>query len=79
MSVHTKADWKPWLEERRHFKNRESEGLTKDMEALAAHIKRLQELAPKDTAGWPIGNALKTIDTLHLEYLRIQRLIEQLR
>jgi len=46
-----KEDWQPWHDEIKHYAKRETQGLTRDLEALEAHIKKLREVAPKDSAG----------------------------
>lgn len=75
----TQQDWELWEKERTYFKARETEGFTKDFAALEAHIKRLQEVAPKDKAGWPVGQALKVIDQLQRDFHRIQTLFNLVR
>lgn len=64
MPVLHKEDWQAWHEEINRYKNRETEGLTRDLEALEAHIKKLREVAPKDKAGYLQTNALIYLNTL---------------
>lgn len=59
-----KEDWQPWHDEINRYARRETQGLTKDIEALEAHIKKLREVAPKDRAGYPYITALTYIDKL---------------
>ena len=59
-----KADWEKWHEERERFARRETEGFEGDIKALEAHIKNLREVSPKDSAGYPVGDALSYIADL---------------
>lgn len=61
-------DWTDWKAERRRFTGRDTEGFTKDMAALEAHIKALTEVIPKDKAGFPDLTALFLIQTLTRDY-----------
>ncbi|GAI67271.1 unnamed protein product [marine sediment metagenome] len=60
----TKDSWQPWHDEIKSFKARETEGLDKDMAALEAHIKKLREICPKDSAGYPNTRALAYLNKL---------------
>jgi hypothetical protein len=71
----TAEDWKLWHEERQAFAARETEGFTKDLEALKEHILRLQAVAPKDNAGWPVTTALISLDKLKREYDRFVTIV----
>lgn len=75
----TKDDWELWNKEREAFNSTETEGFTKDLAALEAHIRQLQKLAPKDSAGWPTANALRVIDQLQRDFGRIKTLVANLR
>lgn len=68
--------WEAWHKERKAFESRETEGFTKDLEALKQHILKLQHLAPKDQARWPSTDALIIIDKLQREYKQALSLIE---
>ncbi len=61
-----KDDWKPWHEEIKRYANRDTEGLTKDLAALEAHIKKLAEVCPKDSAGFPHTTALIYFNRLQI-------------
>jgi len=69
MARHTKNDWQPWHDEIKRFGTRETEGLDKDLKALEAHIKKLREICPKDSAGYPTTRALTYLNKLqgHLD------------
>lgn len=67
--------WERWHQERTSFVKRETEGFTKDLKALEQHIKKLQEIAPKDEAGWPVTNALTIITKLQKDYIRFKSLL----
>ena len=69
------ADWRAWDKERRDFQGRDTEGFTRDLLALEAHIKVLAEVAPKDRAGWPVQTALIHIGRLTSEYNRFKQYI----
>jgi len=58
------AAWKAWNDERQRYSDYDTQGLEADIKALEAHIRVLQEVAPKDKAGWPDSNALQVIDKL---------------
>ena len=75
----TKDDWELWHQERVNFAHRDTEGFTKDLSALKAHILKLQEVCPKDKAGWPVGTALILLGQLRKEHDRFQRYLDQLR
>ncbi|MBA7661740.1 hypothetical protein ES703_69760 [subsurface metagenome] len=62
----TKNSWQPWRDEIKRFKARETQGLTKDMAALEAHIKKLREICPKDSAGYPHITALIYLNRLQM-------------
>jgi len=74
--VAIKADWTSWHLERSRFLARDTEGFTKDLKAFEQHIKNLTELSPKDTAGFPVGQALFHIDKFHAEYNRFKKYLE---
>lgn len=74
--MNTKDDWKPWHEERERFYTRDTEGFILDLEALKAHILKLQQVCPKDKAGWPHSTALVVLDLLHKEYFAAKKLLE---
>jgi len=61
-----KDDWQPWNDEIRRYTARGTEGLNKDIEALEAHIKKLQEICPKDSAGCRSTEALTYLHSLQL-------------
>lgn len=75
----TKEDWGPWHLEKGIFAKRDTEGFVKDLQALKAHILKLQAICPKDSAGWPVGTALRALTTLQKEYERFNRYFNQLR
>ena len=79
MTVRTKLDWVSWHAERAAFKRRETEGITRDMEALKAHILKLQDLAPKDGTGFPSLSALNVLDTLRRDYDLFQHYLDYLK
>ena len=64
MPLPTAADWKAWNEERQSYLGYASQGFDSDIEALETHIRKLQEVAPKDKADWPNSRALSVIDHL---------------
>jgi len=72
----TKKDWVNWHEERERFSVRGTEGFTKDLEALEAHIKKLIEFAPKDDAGWPVLTALNALQDLKADHARFKRYLD---
>lgn len=74
-----KADWTQWNEERRIFAHRDTEGLTKDLKALKAHILKLQAVCPKDSAQWPVRLALDVIRGLQKDYDRFLRYFPELK
>lgn len=59
-----KGDWQPWHDEIKRYAKRDTQGVTRDLEALEAHIKKLGELAPKDKAGCRHTNAIIYLNTL---------------
>jgi len=59
-----KADGKAWNEERQRFQELEPQGFEIDIANLTKHISKLQEVAPKDRAGWMNTNALEAIEKL---------------
>ncbi|MBA7477218.1 hypothetical protein ES707_12620 [subsurface metagenome] len=62
----TKDNWQLWHAEIWRFGARETEGLDKDLKALAAHIKKLREICPKDSAGYPLVRALAYLNKLKI-------------
>jgi len=60
----TKDSWKAWDEEKNRFAKRETQGFTADLKALEQHIKKLREVCPKDTAGYPHNLALTYLNLL---------------
>ncbi|GAH93378.1 unnamed protein product [marine sediment metagenome] len=66
MTVLHKEDWQAWHDEIKHYAKRETQGLTRDLEALEAHIKKLREVAPKDSAGCRHTDALSYLNSLQL-------------
>lgn len=60
------SSWQPWHDEIKRFGARETEGLEKDLAALAAHIKKLREICPKDSAGYPLVRALAYLNKLQM-------------
>lgn len=58
------ADWKAWNEERQRFLELDSQGFEMDITSLEKHISKLQEVAPKDKAGWMNTHALDAIERL---------------
>jgi len=79
MPILTEKDWKAWHEERERFKKRDTSGFLADIEALAQHILKLQEVCPRDAAGWPAGTALAALDKLKKDLDRFKRYLDQLR
>ena len=65
--------------ERETFAARETRGFTDDLKALKEHILKLQNICPKDKAGWPVGNALSSIRQLQNDYNRFTRYLDQTR
>lgn len=74
----TPVDWGPWNEERAAFTSRDTQGFSKDLAALEAHIKKLQSICPKDKAGWPVGLALYHISKLTKQYNSIRNYLQSL-
>jgi len=72
----SKEDWTKWNEVRNCFQDRDTEGFTKDLEALRAHIKTLRDVSPKDKAGVPETTALLYLDRLTAEYNRFKNYME---
>jgi len=64
----TEQDWSEWHKERENFKKRDTEGFTKDMAALGAHIKALRDVCPKDKAGVPVTAAFLYLDEMVKDY-----------
>jgi hypothetical protein len=64
MTKPTETDRQPWHEEIKSYANRGTEGLSKDMAALEAHIKKLHEICPKDSTGFPHTAALIYLNRL---------------
>lgn len=68
-------NWSEWHEERKRFKERETEGFIKDIAALEAHLIKLRQVAPKDKAGvlhsnaWDYCNKLQKFHDKVMEYL----------
>jgi len=79
MPKKTLDDWKPWHAEMEAFASRDTEGFVNDIHALKAHILKLQAVCPKDSAGWPVGTALRVIDNLQKQHNTFTRYLEQLR
>ena len=63
-------EWTEWNEERKRFQDLETQGYAQDITTLEAHIKKLQEVAPKDKAGWMNSNCLYVVGTLTNELKR---------
>jgi len=76
---HTKDDWKAWDKEKANFAARDTWGFAEDMNALRAHISKLIEVCPKDSAGWPVGAALNVINKLRNNLDTFNRYFDQLR
>ncbi len=53
----TKDPWQPWHDEMKRYAARETVGITKNLAALEAHIKKLREVCPKDA--YHLSNYLK--------------------
>jgi len=70
--VSTGDNWQPWQDEIKRYKARETEGLDKDLKALIAHIEKLREICPKDSAGSPTILALLYIN-------KQQRLLDEVK
>ena len=66
MPRQTKDSWQPWHDEIKRFRARETKGLDKDLAALEAHIKKLREICPKDSAGYPTNRALDYLNKLQM-------------
>jgi len=62
----TRDKWQPWHDEIKRYAARESEGLDEDLKALEAHIKKLREICPKDSAGYPTTRALAHLNNLQM-------------
>ena len=60
----TKADWEAWNEERKRYLELESQGFESDIATLEKHISKLQQVAPKDGAGWMNHIALDALERL---------------
>lgn len=73
--MQNKADWAAWHNERYAFAHRETEGFTRDLEALKQHILKLEEVCPKDKANWPAPDALTVLVKLHEDHFRFDRLV----
>lgn len=71
-------EWKLWHSERERFLSRDTEGLTKDLSAFKEHILKLQEVCPKDKAGWPVTTALIHLDKLKKEYDKFVSLLSRI-
>jgi len=65
-------DWSKWHDERKRFLARDTEGFTKDLAALEAHIQALRAVCPKDEAGVPVTTAFFYLDRLTREYGRFK-------
>ena len=70
-----KEDWSAWDKERNDYRERETEGFTKDLDALESHIKKLAAVCPKDKAGWPVLNALTVISRLQRDHARFKEFL----
>jgi hypothetical protein len=76
--THTKAqNWKQWDKERDAFEARLPRGFTLDLQALQAHIARLLEIAPKDSAGRIETNAYIIIERLQKDYNRFSEYLKE--
>jgi len=73
----TKKDWQPWHAERKRFQRRDTKGYIIDFEALKNHIRKLQEVCPKDEAGWPVSTALSVINRLKRDFERVAGYLEE--
>jgi len=62
----TKENWQPWHDEIKRYAARETEGMTKELAALEAHIKKLRKICPKDSAGYPLVRALTYLNKLQM-------------
>ncbi|MBA7606690.1 hypothetical protein ES703_13840 [subsurface metagenome] len=62
----TKNNWQPWHDEIKRYAARETEGMTKELAALEAHIKKLREICPKDSAKYPTSRALTYLNKLQM-------------
>lgn len=58
------VDWTAWNLERTRFQELDSQGWEIDIANLVKHIAKLQEVAPKDKAGWMNLHALDAIAKL---------------
>jgi len=67
MTRTTRDDWQPWRDETKRFAERETEGLSKDLAALEAHTKKLREVCPKDSTGYPHNLALCYLNRLQIK------------
>ncbi len=66
----TKDYWTDWNEERQRFLELETLGWELDIANLEEHIAKLQEIAPKDKAGWLNLNALDAINKLKADLVK---------
>lgn len=72
-----KDPWKPWNDEKKYFSSRRTKGHRQDLEALHRHIENLIEVAPKDSAGYPVLSTIEHIHHLRELYLHyLERLKE---
>lgn len=68
----TKDKWQAWHEERERYARRETKGFTADLKALEQHIAKLQEVAPKDEAGYCHTTALIYLNQLQMKLVSIK-------
>ena len=66
----TKDDWQAWNEERQRYLDLETQGWELDIANLEEHISKLQEVAPKDKAGWMNIHAIDAIDKLKADLIK---------
>lgn len=76
--ISKKEAWEAWHTELKSFKQRETHGFSNDVKALEVHIYKLQELAPRDKAGWLVPPALAIIDKLQIDYQRAFELLQSI-
>lgn len=62
-----KDDWQFWHKAIRQYRERQTEGLIKDLAALEAHIKELQRVAPKIAENIPHYQAAEYIERLQFQ------------
>ena len=79
MSSQNKEAWDKWHIERHLFATRDTEGFNKDLEALKAHITKLQKVCPKDPAGWPVPAALSYLNKLQADCSKFTQYLKNLK